>query len=63
MLGSRRPLSLVSVVGFSFFLVRYTRIFNIQRLITAMIELGLIDEAKETVEKWFARWISVVSYH
>lgn len=25
------------------------------------IELGLVDEAKEVVDKWLARWISVVS--
>ena len=24
-------------------------------------ELGLIDEAKQAVEKWMARWIEVVS--
>lgn len=24
-------------------------------------ELGLVDEAKATVEKWMARWIEVVS--
>lgn len=26
-----------------------------------MLELGLVDEAKDTVEKWMARWIEVVS--
>lgn len=26
-----------------------------------MLELGLVDEAKATVEKWMARWIEVVS--
>jgi hypothetical protein len=26
-----------------------------------LLELGLVDEAKEAVDKWFARWISVVS--
>lgn len=26
-----------------------------------MSELGLVDEAKEAVEKWMARWIEVVS--
>lgn len=26
-----------------------------------MLELGLVDEAKTTVEKWMARWIEVVS--
>lgn len=25
------------------------------------LELGLVDEAKATVEKWMARWIEVVS--
>lgn len=24
-------------------------------------ELGLVDEAKATVDKWMARWINVVS--
>lgn len=26
-----------------------------------LVELGLVDEAKDTVEKWMARWIEVVS--
>lgn len=26
-----------------------------------VLELGLVDEAKATVEKWMARWIDVVS--
>ena len=25
------------------------------------LELGLVDEAKDAVEKWMARWIEVVS--
>ncbi len=25
------------------------------------LELGLVDEAKATVEKWMARWIEIVS--
>ena len=27
----------------------------------AMVELGLVDEAKAATEKWMARWIDVVS--
>lgn len=26
-----------------------------------MLELGLVDEAKATVNKWMARWIELVS--
>jgi|SRR5687767_12195462 len=32
-------------------------------LIWGLTELGLVDEAKEVVNKWMARWISVVSEH
>jgi hypothetical protein len=31
-------------------------------LLTIAAELGLVDEAKTTVEKWMARWIDVVSW-
>lgn len=30
-------------------------------IIFRSLELGLVDEAKDTVEKWMARWIEVVS--
>lgn len=34
---------------------------GIRGSVQLMLELGLVDEAKATVEKWMARWIEVVS--
>jgi len=31
-------------------------------LIDSATELGLVDEAKEAVNKWMARWIHIVSF-
>lgn len=32
-----------------------------RQLTNLVTELGLVDEAKATVEKWMARWVEVVS--
>lgn len=32
-----------------------------RQLTNFVTELGLVDEAKATVEKWMARWVEVVS--
>lgn len=39
------------------------QVFLLMKLSTnaGIVELGLVDEAKATVEKWMARWIDVVS--
>lgn len=34
---------------------------GIRGSVQLLLELGLVDEAKATVEKWMARWIDVVS--
>jgi hypothetical protein len=34
---------------------------GIRGSVQLMLELGLVDEAKATVEKWMARWIELVS--
>lgn len=34
---------------------------GIRGSVQLMLELGLVDEAKATVDKWMARWIEVVS--
>ena len=36
-----------------------SRRFEIAGRLTSESELGLVDEAKATVEKWMARWIEV----
>ena len=38
------------------------RLLNIRLLTYCLQELGLVDEAKDAVEKWMARWIDIVSY-
>lgn len=35
---------------------------GIRGSVQLMLELGLVDEAKATVDKWMARWIDVVRY-
>ncbi|KAH7310600.1 flavin-containing amine oxidoreductase [Stachybotrys elegans] len=35
---------------------------GIRGAVQLLLELGLVDEAKETVDKWMARWISVVCF-
>ncbi|PSR82747.1 L-amino acid oxidase [Coniella lustricola] len=35
---------------------------GIRGSVQLMLEMGLVDEAKATVEKWMARWIEIVSF-
>ena len=30
--------------------------------VQVLLELGLVDEANEAVDKWMARWIDIVSF-
>lgn len=34
---------------------------GIRGAVQLLLELGLVDEAKEAVDKWMARWIDIVS--
>lgn len=35
---------------------------GIRGAVQLLLELGLVDEAKEAVDKWMARWIDIVSF-
>lgn len=37
------------------------RVASNQKLTCYCAELGLVEEAQQTVEKWMARWIEIVS--
>lgn len=47
--------------AFNFFLVSAFNSVHLEARPNTGTELGLVDEAKATVDKWMARWIRVVS--